>query len=282
MEALFSFFFKYRPLMFREGDVVFRTPWPVLLLVFLAAVAVFVAARSYSRPRGRADSRDRMVMGFLRGGALLVLLFALLQPTLVLTSTVPQRNFVGVLVDDSRSMTLPGIDGQPRSAFLAEHFDEESGDLLKGLEERFAVRYFRFSSGTDRVELPSELSYEGTRTDLVGALDRAREELSSVPLSGLVVISDGADNSDRSLAEAMMPLQAASVPVYTVGLGEETLSPDIQIGRLAAPRSVLKGTSLVLDVVISQRGFSGQTLPLFVEDEGRILTEEERGIRSGW
>jgi uncharacterized membrane protein len=275
MEALFSFFFKYRPLMFREGEVVLRTPWPILLLVVVAAVAIFVAARSYSQPRGKADARDRMVMGFLRGGALLVLLFALLQPTLVLTSTVPQRNFVGVLVDDSKSMTLPGTDGQPRSAFVAEHFDEETGDLLTGLEERFAVRYFRFSSGTDRVELPSELTYEGTRTDLVGALDRAREELSSVPLSGLVVISDGADNSDRSLAEAMVPLQAASVPVYAVGLGEESLSPDIQIGRIAAPRSVLKGTSLVLDVVISQRGFPGQTFPLFVEDDGRILAEEE-------
>jgi uncharacterized membrane protein len=275
MEALFSLLFKYRPLMFREGDIAFRTPWPILLLVFIAVVAVLVAARSYSRPRGKADQRDRLVMGLLRGGAFAALLFALLQPTLVLTSTVPQRNFVGVLIDDSRSMTLPGTDGSPRSAFVAEHFDAEEGDLLKGLEERFAVRYFRFSSGTDRVELPTELTYQGTRTDLVGALDRAREELSSVPLSGLVVISDGADNSDRSLAEAMVPLQAASVPVYTVGLGEEALSPDIQIGRVAAPRSVLKGTSLVLDVVISQRGFAGETVPLIVEDEQRILAEEE-------
>ena len=56
-----------------------RTPWPILLLVAVAAVAVFVAARSYTRPRGRADRTDRMVMGFLRGGALLVLLIALLQ-----------------------------------------------------------------------------------------------------------------------------------------------------------------------------------------------------------
>ncbi len=137
------------------------------------------------------------------------------------------------------------------------------------------MRYFRYSSSTNRVELASDLTYDGTRTDLVGALDRAREELSGVPLSGLVVISDGADNSGRALAEAMVPLQAASVPVYTVGLGEESLTPDIQVGRVSAPRTVLRGTSLLLDVVITQRGFAGRTLPLVVEDDERILTEDE-------
>jgi uncharacterized membrane protein len=91
----------------------------------------------------------------------------------------------------------------------------------------------------------------------------------------LVVISDGADNSDRALAEAMVPLQAASVPVYAVGLGEEALSPDIQMGRVAAPRSVLKGTSLVLDVVVAQRGLGAGTVPLIVEDDERILVERE-------
>jgi uncharacterized membrane protein len=275
MDFLFSFFFKYRPLLFREGDVVFRTSWSGWFLLLLAVAGAAVAVASYARPRGKAEAPDRVVMALLRFCAFAVLFFALLRPALVNTSTVPQRNFVGVLLDDSRSMTLPGEDGAPRSAFIEEQLDPEEGDLLRELEERFAVRYFRYSSSTDRVELASDLTWDGTRTDLVGALDRVREELSSVPLSGLVVISDGADNSGRPLAEAMVPLQAASVPVYTVGLGEESLTPDIQVGRVAAPRTVLKGTSLLLDVVISQRGFAGQTLPLVVEDDERILTEDE-------
>jgi uncharacterized membrane protein len=236
---------------------------------------VLLAVASYARPRGKAGTWDRVVMGGLRVGAFGVLLLALLQPTLVLSSTVPQRNFVAVLLDDSRSMTLPGKDGRPRSDFVAEQFDAETGTLLRELAERFAVRFFRFSSTANRVENPSQLLYDGTRTDLVGALDLAREELSSVPLSGMILVSDGADNSGRSLVEAMVPLQAASVPVYTVGLGEQALSPDIQVGRVSAPRAVLQGTSLLLDVVVSQRGYAGRTLPLVVEDDQRILAEEE-------
>lgn len=276
METLFSFFFKYRPLLFQEGEVVFRTPWPLLFILAATVAAIALAVMGYLRPKGKASPRDRVILGVLRFGAFAVLLFALLQPTLSLTSTVPQRNFVGVLVDDSRSMDLPGTDGRSRADFVREQFDAETGALLQGLEERFAVRYFKFSSSADRVEVPGqELDYNGTRTDLVGALDRAREELSSVPLSGLVVVTDGADNSGRSLGEALVPLQAASVPVYTVGLGEEALSPDIQVGRVSAPRAVLKGTSLLLDVVITQRGYAGRTLPLVVEDDQRILAEDE-------
>lgn len=274
MDTVFSFFFKYRPLVFQEGDVVFRGGVPLLLVLSVVGVGAAAALVGYLRPRGKAEPNHRMIMAFLRMGALGILLLALLRPTLVNSSTVPQRNFVGVLLDDSRSMTLPGGTGDQRSAFVEEAFAAEEGAILPALEEKFAVRLFRFSSSTDRIAGIGEMDYAGTRTNLLGAVDQVREELASVPLSGLIVVSDGADNSGLSLSETLVPLQAASVPVYTVGLGEEGLSPDIQIGRITAPRSVLLGTSLVLDVVVSHRGFNGQTLPLIIEDDQRILTEE--------
>ncbi len=280
MEFLFSFLFKYRPLLFSEGEVILRASWPLVFLLLLLAIGAAVAVFTYARPKGKAEASERALMALLRIGAFCILFFALLRPTLVNTSTVPQRNFVGVLLDDSRSMTLPGSDGSARSRFIEDRFDSEEGGLFRQLEERFAVRYFRYSSSSERVEFVSELGFDGTRTDLVGALNRVRQELSSVPLSGLVVISDGADNSGRALTEATVPLQAASVPVFTVGLGEEALSPDVQVGRVAAPRTVLRGTSLLLDVVISQRGFAGRTLPLVVEDEKNILAENEVTFRA--
>ena len=48
---------------------------------------------------------------------------------------------------------------------------------------------------TKRIDDIGELSYGGTRTHLGQALERAHDELSGVPLSGLVVITDGADNA---------------------------------------------------------------------------------------
>jgi uncharacterized membrane protein len=274
VDAIFSFLFKYRPALFREGDIVLRGPWPLATLLLAALAVAAVVGLSYRRPRGRASPLDRGVMAALRAGALGVIVICLLQPTLVLRAVVPQRNFVGVLIDDSRSMSLPDQDGRPRSAFVAERLGPE-GELMKQLSERFAVRAYAFSSTTGRVTDATGLTYGGTRTDLAGALDRVREDLSSVPLSGLVVVSDGADNGGRVLAESLVPLQAASIPVFTVGLGEETLEPDVQVDRVQAPQSVLLGAAVVVDVIVSQRGFEGQTVTLQVADETRILTQQE-------
>jgi uncharacterized membrane protein len=193
----------------------------------------------------------------------------------VLDSVVPQRNFLGILLDDSRSMNLPDEGGAPRRDWVDATFGAEGSDLVDALGERFALRFFRFSSETGRVESADGMAFDGTRTDLAGALDRARSELSSVPLSGLVVVSDGADNGGTALAESLVPLQAAAVPVYTVGVGAEALTPDVQVSRVEAPRSVLKGTGTLVDVVLDHRGMAGRSVELLVEDGSRILAREE-------
>ena len=279
MGGIFEALFKYRWLLFGEGDLTFATPWPMVLLLVGAALVAAFAVATYGSARGRSSAGDRTVLATLRLAALGVLTFCLMQPTLILTSTVPQRNFVGILVDDSRSMTLPGEDGRTRSDFVTETFGADS-ELVAALSERFALRYFRFAGDAGRVPGPEALGWDGTRTDLATALDRAREELSSVPLSGLIVLSDGADNAGRALAEALVPLQAASVPVFTVGLGEEAIDPDIQVGPVELPRSVLQGSALVVDVLVSHKGFEGRTVPIVVEDGGRILTQDSVRLES--
>src|SRR5204863_4111853 len=50
---------------------------------------------------------------------------------------------------------------------------------------------------------------------------------------------------------------------------------DIQITRVETPRSVLKGTALVVDAVVSQTGYAGQTVPISVEDDGRIVSTQD-------
>ncbi len=274
MESIFQFLFKYRPGLYRQGSIVLRGPWPVATLILAGLVVAAVVGVSYLRPRGKASTLDRGVMAALRTSALGVIVLCLLQPTLVLRAVVPQRNFVGVLIDDSHSMTLPDDDGKPRSEFVADQLKPD-GALMKALSDRFAVRVYSFNSKTGRVTDPSKLTYQGTKTDLAGALNTVREDLSSVPLSGLVVVTDGADNGGKVLNESLVPLQAASIPVFTVGVGAEKLTPDVQVDRVQAPASVLLGSAVVADVVLSQHGYEGKDVTLQVADETSILAEQK-------
>ena len=275
MQAIFELLFKYRLLLFQEGDFAFASPWPTMVVLGAVAALAVPAILTYGAARGDTRPVDRMVMAGLRLGVVAVLVFILFQPILVLTSVVPQRNFAGILIDDSQSMRITGDDGLPRSAFIHSTFGSEGSELMSALSEKFSLRFFRFSRETSRLGDVSELEYLGTATDLGEAMVRVQEELAGVPLSGLVVLSDGADNSGKPLAESLLPLQAANVPVYTVGLGDEALSPDVQVSRVEIQRTVLVGTSLVVDVIVSHRGYSGRTVPLIVEDGGQVIASED-------
>ena len=275
METIFEFLFKYRLLLFQEGDFTFASPWPALLILVGVALVTVPALVTYGAARGDSQRTDRAMMAAVRLGLVAVLVFILFQPTLVLTSVVPQRNFVGILIDDSQSMRITDEDGVTRSDFVQSNFGGEGSELLRALSEKFTLRFFRFSRDASRLNNMDDLSYSGTATDLGNAMVRAQEELAGVPISGLVVVSDGADNSGEALAESLLPLQAGGVPVYTVGLGEEELSPDVQLTRVEMPRTVLVGTSLVVDVIVSQRGYSGRTVQLLVEDAGQLLATED-------
>ena len=275
MESIFEFLFKYRPLLFEQGDFTFRASWVSYLAVAAAGVAGFVTLRTYVAVRGNSQPTDRTILTGLRIAALAVLVFCLLRPVLVLSSVVPQENFLGVLIDDSQSMQIADRDGSTRHQFVDEQLSTPESPLRAALADRFALRFFRFSSETDRIASIDELTYRGTRTHIGGALERAYGELSGVPLSGLVVISDGADNADGGLGEALLPLQASGVPLFTVGLGREEFDRDIQMSRVDTPRRVLKGASLAVELVVTHRGYRGQTVTVQVEDEGRIVGTQD-------
>ena len=274
-ETLFEFLFKYRPLVFEEGDLAFRPTTTTYLAGVAIVVAGFVTFRTYQRVRANSRPLDRTVLTGIRSTILALLLLCLFRPVLVLSLVVPQQNFLGVLIDDSRSMQIADRDGETRAEFVTQQFGGPESPLLAALADKFALRFFSFSSTTDRIEAVTDLAFSGTQTHLGQALTRAHDELAGVPLSGLVVVTDGADNADDPLGDALLPLQAAGVPVFTVGLGREEYSRDIQLSRVETPRSVLKGAALVVDVVVAQTGYRGETVHLQVEDEGRIVADQE-------
>lgn len=275
MESLFEFLFKYRLLVFQRGDFVLGVPWTVFVASVVGVAVAVPTFLLYSRVAGKSRPVDRVILSALRTMAIAVILFSLFRPVLVLSTVVPQRNFLGILIDDSRSMRIADADGAPRSDLVQRLFGDVEGSLKPALADRFILRFFRFSSEAQRVEDLSSLRYAGTKTNLGGALDRARQELASVPLAGLVLVTDGADNTHESLEEPLLALRARSVPVYTVGLGKVSFPRDIEVSRVETPRSVLKGASLVVDVSVAQTGYTGSTVTLVVEDGGRIVNTQD-------
>lgn len=273
-ETVFGFLLKYRPFVFGKGTLALGATLPLVVLL-LGGAAIMVAWFAYFRLPVQLRPRDRAILAALRLGAIAVLLVVLLRPMLVVATVVPQENFLAVLLDDSRSMRIADLDGTSRSQVAQELFGEHERSLIDELSARFKLRFFRFDAATERVVGVGELGFAGTRTNISQALEQARQELEPVPLAGIVVVTDGADNSTNGLTESLLRLKASALPVYTVGLGRERFAKDISIGRVETPRSVLEGSTLVVEVRVTQSGFGGQRVPLQVESDGRIVASEE-------
>jgi hypothetical protein len=275
LEGIFEFLFKYRPAEFAKGDLAFGAPASVIALLLLVAAAGIPAVLSYGTVRGKSTRRDRWVLGALRAASLLVLVTCLFRPMLLLSAAVPQRNYVGVLIDDSRSMRIADRAGHVRSDFITHSVGGVDSTLLAALRQKFIVRVFRFSSTAERIASGADATFAAGETHLGDAIEQAREELESVPLSGLVVLTDGADNSRAPMADQLLSLRARAVPVFAVGLGASRFDKDIEIRRVEAAHTVVKGTALVADLMIRQRGYGGAKVPLVIEDGGTIVGRQE-------
>ena len=276
LDSLFRLLFGYRPVFFQQGEFRFvpSAGAYIAALVVLAAIAATVLTYRAARGRG-STARHKLVLSTLRVAALALILFCLFRPVLVVKAAVAQQNFLAVLVDDSRSMQIADWNGKARGEFIRQEFTGEGGGVAQALADRFVIRTFRFSSSANRLAAPEELTFGGSQTKLGAALDQVRQELAGLPLAGVVLVSDGADTTDASLSDALLNLKAASVPVFTVGVGQERLAKDIQVSRVNVPRAALKGTSLLVDTVITQSGYAGETVSIDVEDEGRIVGSQE-------
>src|SRR5689334_12681062 len=112
LESAYQFLFKYQQGVFERGDFVWGSSRWMAGLVLVAAGAGAYALLTYRSVR--LGPRDRVVLTTLRIATLVLLAVCLLRPMLILKVAVPQQNFVGVLLDDSRSMQVEDLEGHSR------------------------------------------------------------------------------------------------------------------------------------------------------------------------
>ena len=58
------------------------------------------------------------------------------------------------------------------------------------------------------------------------------------PLAGLVMVTDGSDNAETLIDPSLARLESEGVPVFTVGVGRDRLTDDVQLSRVKMPRRV--------------------------------------------
>ncbi len=276
MTALFEFLFKYRPFVYEKGTLAFRPFWPPYVTWLLVLAAIVGSYLLYRRIAGALPASWQYTLAGLRAVAFLILILLLIQPVLVLNTVVPQKSFVAVVYDMSKSMEIrDGADGQSRIEAAKNLLRPVDNPLLEGLNEKFKLRFFRFSNTAERAASFEDIPHHGNITNLERTLNQVVAELSAVPLAGIVLVTDGADNHSVDLAGTVEQLRAHNIPVYSIGIGSSSFSRDTEVLRVTAPKKVLKDTSVEADLTVRAKGYPGRKTKLLVMDNDRILQSQE-------
>ena len=267
--------FKFNSLQFSEGEIGVQIgPWlwliaGVLLLVGVAFAVIYGITNLFASTRAKAFSLS------LRLTALALLFLPLIEPVLITPDVVPDENFVAVLVDASESMTIPDAGaGRTRFGEVASLLQDPDRALGAGLEEHFNVRYYTFGERVSRVDSVQHAAADGNGTDLSAALDRVISDFRGVPLAGVVLMTDGGDNSDGVPLNEAEQLRAMNVPLHVVGMGQTAFAQDRELLDASVSRSVEETTGAEIEVKV--RSWAAEPEPVafnLFRGEERVFTE---------
>ncbi len=191
-----------------------------------------------------------------------LLLLLLWQPAITVAELKPQQNIIAVLVDDSRSMSMPE-DGVTREAQAVKALE---GGVLASLNRSFQTRLYRVDSAPARIESLKDLQPNAPSTRIGDSLKQFSEETSDLPIGAVVLLSDGSDNTGGIGTDAINALRARRIPVHTVGFGREHSAHDVELDdAVIAPRA-LAGSRLAAKVSFHQHGYAGARINLVIRD----------------
>jgi uncharacterized membrane protein len=177
-------------------------------------------------------------------------------------------------------MKLPDDGSHTRLETLKQLMSTNS-KFYSTLADKFKLRPYKFASSAERIQNAAELSADGEETNLSSALDQASRESAGLPMSGIILISDGANNAGASederlagLATTLANLRSRGLPVFTIGLGPDSLDGDIELVRATAPRRALSGSPVTCELLVRASG-SRKTITVDLTEDNHLLRSQE-------
>ena len=275
-QKMFEKFMKYPIDVFREGDFSFGIPLPGLLIVVLLGVLVATTIWAYRSTRGRTRRGFRGVLIFFRALVLCFLAFCLLKPLLTIYDTNPDDSYLLVMIDRSKSMQITdSVNTETRirraNKLLFGDESQDSDSLLAQLNAKFKTRLFAFDTAAKRISSQALTAADGESTDIPNALNEALDELQGIPLSGVVLLTDGADRSGTDIAKLALQTRERKLPIHTVGIGSEAGTADLELVKVDVPRTAEEDFPLEMWATVRRRGYKGKKVNVQLTSNGRIL-----------
>ncbi len=286
-----------------NADVSFRFPVPAWLVAFVIIMIAVYCHWIYKKEAPETGKFYRGLMSFFRFLIWTAVILVLLQPRLELDYLSQPKSNLAVLIDTSKSMGLNDrsddnefyehikqattgtdkaetvspeekrkINEQSRYDILKGILTNDKLDLIKQLEEQYAVHIYAFDDRSEKIELlktddeSGDKAFampdmDGDTTQLGSALRSIPNKLRGLPLSAIIPFTDGASNRGESSTTAAQWLGDKDIPVYPVGIGAPE-SVDVGVLNIDLPDLIFKDDEIAVRVTFEASSLEDVVLPI--------------------
>ena len=256
-----------------------------LLIAAFLAMAVIYVLWFYRRERDSLSPILRWLLPALRLVAVIGAIVFYLGPEKRVDQQELKDSQVVVLVDTSQSMsvedqTLAGDSKVSRAervkqALVDSPFVESLRDthnvILQGFDSSVQriVRWNRQADSTteatktETIETDNwsdQIDPRGNETRLGDALHDALKLTQEGPLAGVIVITDGGQNSGLDPLSIADAASEKRIPIFTVGVGSAKPRRNLRVQELTAPSRIYPDDLTTVRGMIHGEGFAGRTV----------------------
>ncbi len=261
---------------------------PVLIFTVLGIV-IPLALWFFWASLSRVTRWTRKLLLFaLRLSAFTILLLIILRPELEFRKTQSLKNFIAVLLDNSKSLSIKTItDKKELSRIdLINNALKSNTSFFESLGKDFNVDYYFFSDEIERVGKEAVINtYRPHRpyTNLTQVFDDLAGHYEGRSLQGVFLFSDGADLTQesgeisRNLEERVKGLRS---PIHTLQAGSNVGFKDLAIEAVSASDFGFVQQPMQISLTVFSSSLGNRDIPLVLKEGDRILISKIIEVRA--
>jgi uncharacterized membrane protein len=189
------------------------------------------------------------------------------RPVLNVERVRDRENVLAIAIDASASMAqVSGTDGDAERSRLQEAIGAFRAEALEPLSKTFELRLFSFSDRVSSLTSLDAVPPPGPQTRIGDSVASIVQQAASLPLAGVVLISDGAENADTLSEDKLAQLASYGVPIHTVGVGPEIVRNDVELERLDVPSHAPQSATVTADIGIRHEGVEATRVRVYDRD----------------
>lgn len=247
--------------------------WPLWVPALAMALVVESIMLLYRYERGAVTpERGRWIVA-LRLMAAVVLLWVLIEPTLVRKITKEQQRQLIVVVDDSASMQLKDDGAETSRVEIAERALAEA-KVVEQLSQTMQVRTIHAARS---VREGTESTPDGwaDATDLAAALSHVLEQVPPDELAGAILLSDGRHNRPERVEDVARRFGILDASVGLLAVGSETPPRDASLLSVSAPEAIHLGDRMRIAAKVKFDGYKGSKAKVLLKRGEEVLEQRE-------